>query len=937
MALLGLAALVVLAAPSIALALPDGRGYEMVTPVDKNGNEVGPATPSTDGNSADWQAIGGCCGASSAASTLYRSTRTSGGWQTTAMTPTPNPILNPNGLTGLFEEQQPVWYSGDLTKTIYTTPASYASGDNRPPSPSASPYLDLYEQGPGGSMSWLTQGPFSGAGTNPVAATFAAATPDGNTVAFDTTEQLTTDATGLASLNTPPQFLYVRNIATGTTTLVDVTTTALTADVAANATTIPVASTSAFAPGQSVTIGNGPDKESDTIASVPDATDIDLTNPLVNGHSATEPVEALISPDGAIAGNGNWLGQGFEPADVYGTTTNSISSDGTKVFFESPPTFAGGSGSAEGVGPSHLYMRDLTTHTTTPIDDPSSSGGAVYEGASQSGSLVFFTSNEGLGGDTNQDNELYQFNTATDTVTPLSTDAADDPGNVVGVTAISNDGSHVWFVAQGALTGSNPGAQGETPTETATSGQNNLYVVDTSTGNVSFIGIVSNGISGDNRDKTLLAGEPDINRAAIPTPTGTAMVFETTANLTNQNPVGPTTTLTADVDPSSADPTTHNVSIQVASTAGFLVGRTVELESSFFSESATVMGIPDSTHLLVNDGEGLIFSHSSGDSVIQKPPFEVYRYDSAGNSITCVSCTPAGVTPTGSAGLGASYGGSYEPAYEGVPMSSDGSRIFFTSPDPLTPGVISSPPIPVGLFGGLAFVQNVYEWDNGTVSLISDGHSSTGSSLGSTTPSGNDVFFTTEDQLVPQDLDGYDDIYDARVGGGFPAPAGPTPPCTSAQTCRTSVAPTAFFPVPASSTLVNANVTTPSFHVSSISAKQRKHLAQTGSLTLTVHATQAGKISIVVSALMKGGQMIVDTVNRSLHATNGGQMKVTVHLGKAARRVLATKHRLVVDISVSYSQSNVVDVARLTLTTKKGTAKDATKRRSGKPRPARER
>ena len=81
------------------------------------------------------------------------------------------------------------------------------------------------------------------------------------------------------------------------------------------------------------------------------------------------------------------------------------------------------------------------------------------------------------------------------------------------------------------------------------------------------------------------------------------------------------------------------------------------------------------------------------------------------------------------------------------------------------------------------------------VSLISDGTTSTGAVLGGTTPSGNDVFFTTMAQLVPQDADGYDDIYDARVGGGFPAPPGPgarsaVPP----ESCRTGVTPTEFFP-----------------------------------------------------------------------------------------------------------------------------------------------
>ena len=86
---------------------------------------------------------------------------------------------------------------------------------------------------------------------------------------------------------------------------------------------------------------------------------------------------------------------------------------GSKVFFESPPTFAGGGGWRRGRRLAHLYMRDTSNDTTTPLDNAGSSGGAQYEGASQDGSLVFFTSNEGLGSDTNTDNELYEFNTST--------------------------------------------------------------------------------------------------------------------------------------------------------------------------------------------------------------------------------------------------------------------------------------------------------------------------------------------------------------------------------------------------------------------------------------------------------------------------------------------------------------------------------------------
>ena len=44
-----------------AVTLPNGRAYEQVTPVDKNGVDTGVGTPSTNGNAVNWEAIGGCC------------------------------------------------------------------------------------------------------------------------------------------------------------------------------------------------------------------------------------------------------------------------------------------------------------------------------------------------------------------------------------------------------------------------------------------------------------------------------------------------------------------------------------------------------------------------------------------------------------------------------------------------------------------------------------------------------------------------------------------------------------------------------------------------------------------------------------------------------------------------------------------------------------
>jgi hypothetical protein len=62
--------------------------------------------------------------------------------------------------------------------------------------------------------------------------------------------------------------------------------------------------------------------------------------------------------------------------------------------------------------------------------------------------------------------------------------------------------------------------------------------------------------------------------------------------------------------------------------------------------------------------------------------------------------------------------------------------------------------------------------------MISDGHDPEGVDLTQTrhlgfpgmSASGSDVFFTTHTRLVAQDGDELGDLYDARIGGGFPRP-----------------------------------------------------------------------------------------------------------------------------------------------------------------------
>ena len=72
--------------------------------------------------------------------------------------------------------------------------------------------------------------------------------------------------------------------------------------------------------------------------------------------------------------------------------------------------------------------------------------------------------------------------------------------------------------------------------------------------------------------------------------------------------------------------------------------------------------------------------------------------------------------------------------------------------------------------------------------MLSSGNSDNESAFLEATPSGNDVFFLTAAQLVPQDTDTTFDIYDARVctpsSPCLSPPAASTPECQTASECR---------------------------------------------------------------------------------------------------------------------------------------------------------
>ena len=172
------------------------------------------------------------------------------------------------------------------------------------------------------------------------------------------------------------------------------------------------------------------------------------------------------------------------------------------------------------------------------------------------------------------------------------------------------------------------------------------------------------------------------------------------------------------------------------------------------------------------------------------PCSEIYLYHADTGALACVSCNPTGERPVGGSSISGGHEveedetRAYRVYYQPRVLSADGSRVFFNSPEALVEQDKNH-------------AADVYEYENGHVYLISSG-TGTGSSFVDASENGDNVFFTTANELVPGDTDQLVDLYDARVDGGFPAPA--TPPACTGTGCQGIPAAPPIFATPSSGT-----------------------------------------------------------------------------------------------------------------------------------------
>jgi hypothetical protein len=171
---------------------------------------------------------------------------------------------------------------------------------------------------------------------------------------------------------------------------------------------------------------------------------------------------------------------------------------------------------------------------------------------------------------------------------------------------------------------------------------------------------------------------------------------------------------------------------------------------------------------------------------------EVYRYDSGGAKLQCLSCNPTGATAASEATLqsrtreGELLLFSAQAWLES--LRADGRRAFFQSSEALVARDSDG-------------LQDVYQWEDqgvgscdrpdGCVQLISSPHSLRNEYLWAVSRSGDDVFFLSSERLVGADADETPSVYDARVGGGF---AEEEPPICEGEGCRPQLSPPPSLP-----------------------------------------------------------------------------------------------------------------------------------------------
>ncbi len=614
---------------------------------------------------------------------------------------------------------------------------------------------------------------------------------------------------------------------------------------------------------------------------------------------------SVTSTRGAIAGAGR--GNTADSTALVGSAANAMSNDGKRIFFTSPDPGVTGLGQATcatavppgvpGTGvntmcPSQLFVRQYNSAgnpTVRWISRPTLAGqriakigrGAGFEGASDDGQVVYFKTNAKLMS-TDPDAgaaatvaaspnswDLYRYELPADInvdpaggtlsrVTAGPSGSADPnvyagSGNASSLRYLSDDGDRAYFATRAPMAGADatpPEGGVTTPGGTVTNNASrNLYLYD-------------DNQTGSDRWKFIaqISANAGIDRCSSlhPVPGGSQEYNRTS----NSKPLQ-------------------------------------------WTPASCVRGTPDGRALAFVTKSQL--TEDDTDSAA-----DIYLYDAATDELTRVSAPPPGepdyvcseddtLTPLESCNADLGFDG---PLWRNGAQGVDGLRhsnlaidgdgqlaLYFESRLRLVPGDTNG--------AGM----DVYEWKGGELTLMSPGQTTDNAYYAGNSLDGEDVFIRTTQRIDPREVEDRDaDIYDARLGGGFPLPpAGPAPcnavddGCQGPGAAGTGTSPRTDLPGGGNASPGARQI----LEIRGLSRKARRKAAVTGLIPLRVTVAKPGMVRATGKArLGRKRQTVAHTAKR---AGKAGTVKVKLRLSRAAKRRLGSGRALRLQVKVTAS------------------------------------
>ncbi len=196
---------------------------------------------------------------------------------------------------------------------------------------------------------------------------------------------------------------------------------------------------------------------------------------------------------------------------------------------------------------------------------------------------------------------------------------------------------------------------------------------------------------------------------------------------------------------------------------------------------------------------------------------------------------------------------------------------------------------------------DVYEWREGELSLVSPGNSDDHSYYSGVSTDGQDLFVQTEKRIDPREISDKDlDIYDLRVGGGFPPPPPPVDRCDGAgDGCQGGGADPVDADVESDGN-GDGNVRSPGrfeLSVATVSRIARARAARSGVLALRVRRSGPGSVTAVARARLGKRARKVASATASL--SRAGAATLRLRLSRPARQRLRKGRALRLTVAVS--------------------------------------